>query len=265
MMDISSKIRLFPLAVVLALGLAAAVAACGSDDEGGGTTPAGTGGTTAQGGAAGEGGAAGASGEAGSAGAANGGAAGQATGGSAGSATGGSAGTGTGGSGGSVDVPSLVINEMDYDQISPPDDAAEFIEILNTGSTTVLLDGLALVFMNGKAGASDVYKEVTLTGSLDAGKYLLLHDPSFTAPAECGLAIAFDADDVVQNGANDAVVLLVKATNQVVDAVAYEGDTADMTYGGATIKTMEAKGTTAADSDDDKSAEPPVQASGGRG
>jgi len=246
MMDISSKIRLFPLAAVVVLGLAAAVAACGSDEEDGGTPPAGTGGSTAQGGATGEGGAAG---EAGSAGTANGGAAGQATGGSAGAATGGSAGTGTGGSGGGGGpVPTLVINEMDYDQVSPPDDAAEFIEILNTGSASVSLDGLVLVFMNGKDNGSAIYKEVTLAGSLDAGKYLLLHDPSLAAPAGCGLAIPFDADDVVQNGSNDAVVLLVKATNEVVDAIGYEGDTADMTYGGATVKTMETKGTTAADS-----------------
>lgn len=233
MKDILSKIRLFPWAAIAAVALVAGfgTAACGSDDDGG-TTPQGTGGTSP-----GEGGAAGEAGAAGQAGAS--GAAGQA----------GAAGQGTGGSaGGSTGPATLVINEMDYDQVSPPDDASEFIEILNTGTAAVSLDGLVIVMVNGKNGGAEIYKEVPLTGTLQAGAYLLLHDTSLVPPSTCGLTLDFAADDVVQNGATDAVVLLRKDTAEVIDAVAYEGSVADMTYGSATVKTTEGTGTTAEDS-----------------
>jgi hypothetical protein len=214
-------------------------AACGSDDD---TTPAsGTGGTSqaGQGGAAGEGGAGGQS---------QGGGAGQTAGGAAGQSNGGSAGEATGGTGGGAATPTLVINEVDYDQISPPDDAGEFIEILNTGSAAVPLDGLVLVMVNGKGGGAQIYKEVELKGTLGPGAYLLLHDTSVVPPATCGLAISFGVDNLIQNGESDALVLVHKATNTAIDALGYEGSVAAMTYGTGTIATTEGTGTTAADS-----------------
>lgn len=237
-MNALSTIRFVSLVAVACAGL---VTACGSDES---SSPSGSGGSIAgEGGAAGQGGT-------GTGGQSQGGSAGQANGGSSGQANGGSAGQGNGGSagaGGSTQKPSLVINELDYDQVSPPDDTAEFIEILNTGAAAVTLDGLALVMVNGKTGA-EIYKEVDLTGTLAAGAYLLVHDSSLTPPGTCGLTLSLGADNVIQNGEKDAIVLIAKGGSEPIDAVGYEGTVAAMTYGTATVPTTEGTGTTAADS-----------------
>ena len=52
------------------------------------------------------------------------------------------------------DRPTLVINEVDYDQ--PGTDTAEFVELKNTGSSAVDLGELTLELVNGSSGASGV-------------------------------------------------------------------------------------------------------------
>ena len=79
----------------------------------------------------------------------------------------------------------LVINEIDYDQVGA--DTGGFVEIANTGGTAAVLDGIALVLVNGGDGTE--YERVALTGSLAAGGHLLI-----------------DVD--AQNGAPDGVALI---------------------------------------------------------
>ena len=62
----------------------------------------------------------------------------------------------------------LVINEIDYDQVGADSDG--FVEIANKGTSAATLDGIALVLVNGGDGTE--YARVALTGSLAAGGYL---------------------------------------------------------------------------------------------
>jgi hypothetical protein len=95
----------------------------------------------------------------------------------------------------------IVINEIDYDQVGA--DSGGFVELKNTGASAAALDGLALVLVNGGDGLE--YARVDLTGSLDAGAYLVLAvEP--------------------QNGAPDGVALVDTATGDLLDAFSYEGE-----------------------------------------
>jgi len=93
-----------------------------------------------------------------------------------------------------------VINEIDYDQVGA--DSGGFVEIANTTSASIALDGLVLVLVNG--GDGQEYARVALTGSLAAGAYLAL-------------------DIEAQNGAPDGVALIDTASKTLLDALSYEG------------------------------------------
>ena len=95
----------------------------------------------------------------------------------------------------------LVINELDYDQVGA--DTGGFVEVANTTSSSIALDGLALVLVNG--GDGQEYARVALTGSLAAGAYLAL-------------------DIEAQNGAPDGVALIDTASKALLDALSYEGE-----------------------------------------
>jgi predicted extracellular nuclease len=121
------------------------------------------------------------------------------------------------GGGGPV-LPTLVINEIDYDQ--PSTDTAEFVEILNASASTADLTGWSLQLVNGNGGF--VYASFDLTGlSIAAGDYLVVCGNAATV-ANCDLDVTPDTN-LVQNGAPDAVALLFDGA--VMDAVSYEGDT----------------------------------------
>ena len=96
--------------------------------------------------------------------------------------------------------PSLVLNEVDYDQVGADGDG--FVEIKNTGSAPVDLAGIALVFVDGADG--EEYRSVALTGTLDAGGYHV---------------VSSDA----QNGAPDGLALVHTGTGSLLDALSYEG------------------------------------------
>ncbi|NBC17593.1 MAG: hypothetical protein GVY18_09805, partial [Bacteroidetes bacterium] len=137
-------------------------------------------------------------------------------------------------------VPSLVINEIDYDQ--PGGDDAEFIEILNTGDAPVNLGGVDLVLVNGSNGTT--YDTIPLNDTeLDPGAYYVL----------CGNAANVDncaQQDIssVQNGSPDAAALVVSGgllklqQQTIIDAVSYEGSVPGF---------VEGTGTTAADNNSD--------------
>jgi len=112
-------------------------------------------------------------------------------------------------------TPSVVINEIDYDQ--PSSDTAEFIELKNTGTSSVDLCAFTVELVNGNGGS--IYQTVALPSfSLAAGDYYVLCADATTV-VNCDLA----ALSSIQNGAPDAVGLRNSGT--LVDAVSYEGDT----------------------------------------
>jgi len=118
--------------------------------------------------------------------------------------------------------PSLVINEIDYDQ--PGADTAEFVEIYNPGPGNALLSDWVFEHVNG---ASDsVVISVSLNdaqpgGVLGAGQYLVLCMPTVCSSLPSGTLFVTLASSVLQNGAPDGVRLLRQG--QFADGVAYEG------------------------------------------
>ena len=120
--------------------------------------------------------------------------------------------------GGGPAIPTLVINEIDYDQ--PDTDTAEFVEILNLSAFAADLTGWTLQLVNGSVDS--VYNDIDLSGlSIAPGDYLVVCANAATVP-NCDLDAAPDTN-FVQNGAPDAVALLLDGV--VRDAVSYEGDT----------------------------------------
>ncbi len=117
--------------------------------------------------------------------------------------------------------PSIVINEIDYDQ--PSTDTAEFIEIKNVGSSIVTLGGSAIRLVNG-SGAS-IYDTINLPDvNLVPGEYFVICANAATV-ANCDLDVSPDTN-LIQNGAPDAVALVFLADTSILDTVSYEGDTA---------------------------------------
>ncbi|MBK9627209.1 MAG: lamin tail domain-containing protein [Flavobacteriales bacterium] len=118
--------------------------------------------------------------------------------------------------------PTLVINEIDYDETGT--DFNEFVEIKNTGASPVDLGGLKLVLMNGGTGSPyDTY--ILNSVMLAAGDYYVVG--SSTVP---------NVDQVewvsngIQNGDPDGV-RLTTADDLVIDQMSYEGDMPSSTEG----------------------------------
>lgn len=114
----------------------------------------------------------------------------------------------------------LIVNEIDYDQPGSTD-TAEFVEILNPGTSPVALSGYRIELVNGTNDKP--YETYEATGSLAAGGFLVIADQA-----------VIDADDLpdaattvaltsagLQNGP-DAVRIVAKTDGRVVDAVHYE-------------------------------------------
>jgi large repetitive protein len=114
------------------------------------------------------------------------------------------------------DGASLVINEVDYDQVGA--DTGGFVEIKNVGDTAATLDGIALVFVNG--GDSTEYDRANLTGTLAPGAYAV---------------VAKDA----QNGAPDGLALIDTTSGDLLDALSYEGAITAATIGTKTYSLVE--------------------------
>ena len=115
----------------------------------------------------------------------------------------------------------LVINEINYD--TPGDnDTKEFVEILNPGAGAVDLTGYLIELVDVSRGR--VYASYTGTGSLGAGKYLVIGDsavldgPSFPAAA---VKLALGSSGLQQGP--DVIRIVKIATKEVMDAVQYEG------------------------------------------
>ena len=110
----------------------------------------------------------------------------------------------------------VVVNEIDYDQVGA--DSGGFVELRNNGSADVDLAGLALVLVDGGAGAE--YARRALTGVVPAGGYAV---------------VTIDA----QNGAPDGVAIVDTATGALLDALSYEGAITAALIDGATVSLVE--------------------------
>jgi hypothetical protein len=110
----------------------------------------------------------------------------------------------------------IVVNEIDYDQVGT--DTEGFVEIKNVGTSEAVLDGLAIVLVNGGDGTE--YRRLALTGTLAAGAHFVWSTEA-------------------QNGAPDGVALIDTTTGALVDALSYEGEIRAATIDGQTYDLVE--------------------------
>jgi|694.fasta_scaffold12711_8 hypothetical protein len=122
----------------------------------------------------------------------------------------------------------VVINEVDYDQ--PGTDAAEFIEVKNIGTTAFPLQDLAVVLVNGAAGAPTTYLTISSPSwpALEPGGYFVIC--ANAATANCG-HLSTPATNLIQNGVPDAIALVNTQTDEVLDLLSYGGDVTGYTEG----------------------------------
>jgi hypothetical protein len=111
---------------------------------------------------------------------------------------------------------SLVINEVDYDQVGADSDG--FVEVKNVGDSAADLAGITLVFVDG--ADSTEYDRKALSGTIAAGDY-----------------VAVDAE--AQNGAPDGLALVHASSGALLDALSYEGPITSATIDGSTYDLVE--------------------------
>jgi hypothetical protein len=120
----------------------------------------------------------------------------------------------------------IVINEIDYDQAGT--DNAEFIELFNSGSSSVPLDNYFIDLINGTNSSS--YRTINLSGfNINAGGYFVVCGDA-TLVANCDYSFT-TATGWFQNGAPDAVGLY--ENNVLLDALSYEGSLLSFTEANA--------------------------------
>ncbi|MEZ4755256.1 MAG: lamin tail domain-containing protein [Flavobacteriales bacterium] len=111
--------------------------------------------------------------------------------------------------------PTLVINEIDYDQSGT--DPAEFIELKNTGTETVNLTGMRIELINGSNGS--LYNTINLDPVLlAAGDYYVVGHAIVPNVDQ----VVFTANGSIQNGSPDGLRLMT-GDNVVIDQMSYEG------------------------------------------
>ncbi len=113
----------------------------------------------------------------------------------------------------------LVINEVDYDQ--PGSDAAEFLELKNTGTSPFDLSTIAVLMVNGSSGTGVVYGSYFSDDwpMLAPGAYFTLcGDPNAGCDAQFTAAT-----NAIQNGPTDAIAIILRSDSSFVDRLSYEG------------------------------------------
>ncbi len=123
--------------------------------------------------------------------------------------------------------PHLVINEVDYDQPSPPtSDSMEFVEIYNSSSAPLSLAGLQLVLINGGVASPTAYTTVDLSVAVDvpAHGYLVVGSQALldTITADREIRLMPDTN-AIQNGPTDGLAIYDSLHATLVDAFSYEG------------------------------------------
>lgn len=124
--------------------------------------------------------------------------------------------------GGGTVASTLVINEVDYDNIST--DTAEFIEIYNASGTILPLAGLKVSLVNGATGVPYQNIDLGTSGQLAIGQYLIIAGPNVTVPTSAKHVDPLWTSDKIQNGEPDGIAIIDDVTHTVVDALSYEGD-----------------------------------------
>ena len=118
----------------------------------------------------------------------------------------------------------IIINEIDYDQ--PGTDTAEFIELFNSGSSTVSLDNYFIELLNGNNSSS--YKSIDLAGfNISSNDYLVVCGDS-SQVVNCDYSFT-TTSGWLQNGAPDAVALF--ENGNILDSISYEGPFSPYTEG----------------------------------
>ena len=121
----------------------------------------------------------------------------------------------------------VVINEIDYDQ--PGTDTAEFIELFNSGSSSVLLDNYLIDLINGTT--SSAYRSIDLSGfSIGANCYFVVCGGSASTVANCNYNFT-TTNSWAQNGSPDAIALYENGS--LIDSISYEGSLVPFTEGDA--------------------------------
>jgi hypothetical protein len=135
----------------------------------------------------------------------------------------------------SDDLAQLVINEVDYDMNGS--DNAEWIEIKNNGSTAVDINGYKLELVNGGNTPATVYTTITLATTatlLQPGAYYVVGNNATIANINL---VVTPTTNLIQNGAPDAIGLKDNSNN-LLDAVSYEGNTTSPYIEGTGVNTL---------------------------
>lgn len=138
-------------------------------------------------------------------------------------------------------APSLVINEVDYDNVGA--DTTEYIELFNPSGGSTSLAGLAIVLING--ATNDAYATIDLSPvtALPSGKYLVIAGAATIVPAS---ALKLDPvwnQDNIQNGGPDGIAIVDVVKQVVIDAISYEGSITAASIGGFSMPVSLVEGT----------------------
>ncbi|MFZ1332117.1 MAG: lamin tail domain-containing protein [Flavobacteriales bacterium] len=114
-------------------------------------------------------------------------------------------------------IPTIVINEVDYDNPGTDDD--EWVELYNNGPDPVNIAGFILEFASG-AGSSLYGSNVLPSVVIPAGGYFVVGNNASNPDVDF---VVTPTSNLIQNGAPDAIGLR-DAFGVMVDAVSYEGN-----------------------------------------
>ena len=153
--------------------------------------------------------------------------------------------TGTATVTGVVSTAGLIINEVDYDQTGT--DTAEYVELINAGTSPISLAGYKLVFLNGSTSTAYLTVDLSTAGTINPGQYLVFGAAAVAVPTGVLKINSTLTTDIVQNGAPDGIALINGST--LVDAISYEGEMKTVTIAGitGTVSLVEGTAATAAD------------------
>jgi len=136
-----------------------------------------------------------------------------------------------------------VINEVDYDQPSPPtNDSASFVEVRNAGSAPASLVGVKLVYVNGNSATRAQYGQADLSSlvTLAPGEVLVVGNAPITDALPATVKKLTVNGDFLQNGGapeGDAIALMAGCTR--LDSLSYEGTVRAATITGCSPPTFD--------------------------